>query len=232
MWNSLGKKVQPIRNYQIRINSLGFLQRQGFDPLVVDGMEGEKTRSAIEQGLSYYGFSHKDLLLSPSGILRVHWHWTAGSYTVSDETASHYNMVIDYKGQRYDGGALPAQQAAYIPGQVGVSHTLNANTGAIGISVACMHGATTSGDKVTMGKYPMTWESIDEMLKATAELCKEFDIVPSPWTTLSHAEVQPNIGIKQRGKWDIRVLPDRPNALLDAREAGDILRKRMNEKFW
>ena len=232
MWNSLGKLTRPVRDYQIRINSLKMDERMGIEILEVDGMRGAKTLAAVEAAKDYYGYTNADYLFDPSGIQRVHWHWTAGSYTVTEETRSHYNMVIDHKGQRYDGGSPAAQQAHYAPGKVGVSHTLNANTGAIGISVACMGNATESSGSVDMGKYPMTWVSIDAMLEATAEYCREFDIRVSPWTTLSHAEVQENLGIKQRGKWDIRVLPDRPTKLLTAREAGDVLRERMVEKFW
>lgn len=170
--------------------------------------------------------------IKKNGIKRIHWHWAASTYKITDFIKSHYNIVIDYKGNEYQGAAKPIEQATYVPGKIGVSHTYMANTGAVGISIAAMAGAYTSGNTVRMGDYPITWESIDSMLNVTSRLCKEFNITPSKETTLSHAEVEPNIGIKQRGKWDIRVLPDNPTELLNATECGDILRKRMMDKFW
>lgn len=173
---------------------------------------------------------HQELKINK--IKRVHWHWAASNYKVTDFIKSHYNIVIDKDGNEHAGAALPVEQGNYVPGKIGVSHTYMANTGAVGISIAAMAGAYTSGNTVRMGDYPLTWDAIDGMLNATVRLCKEFDITPSRTTTLSHAEVESNLGIKQRGKWDIRVLPNRPLELLNATEAGDILRKRMMDKYW
>ena len=64
------------------------------------------------------------------------------------------------------------------------------------------------------------------MLDWTMDLCEEYDIPVSPWTTLSHAEVQQTLGIKQRWKWDYKVLPGYTKSV-DARIVGDILRDRM-----
>ena len=215
-----------VRDYQIRVNSLMVLPK----PIKVDGMSGPATRAAINFALEHEGLNHKEELMDPSGITRVHWHWTASGYNVNSNITSHYNDVFDNVGNHYDGGATALQQAAYVPGRTGVSHTYRANTGAVGLSVACMRGASTSGNKVNPGDSPITWEGIDAMLDRTNEYCKLFDIRPSPWTTLTHAEVSVNIRIKQRGKWDIRVLPDNPTLLLNSVEAGDILRKRMMER--
>lgn len=223
---------RTIRDWQIRINSLGILGELKLEPLVVDGKQGAKTRHAIEMVQQHYGYTTKEEIFFSSQLSRVHWHWAASSYNVTEELRSHYNLVVDSQGDLIDGGAPPLQQAHYIPGKVGVSHTLNANTGAIGISMACMGNASTQGNLVDMGKYPMTWKMIDSMLEATVDYCKRYDIKVSAYTTLSHAEVQENLGIRQNGKWDIRVLPDNPTKLLGAREAGDRLRTRMVEKFW
>jgi len=222
---------RSVRDYQIRINSFNILDK----PLTVDGMNGPATRNAIHQALANFSIGlnaeHKEDLFDPSGITRIHWHWTAGSYTVSPFTLKHYNDVFDKEGNHYDGIAPAQQQAFYIPGRVGVSHTLNANTGAIGLSVACMAGATARGTVVNAGVSPITMAGIDGMLERSAEYCRLFDVRVSKWTCLTHAEVQPSLGIRQRGKWDIRVLPNDLKKYLSAEAVGNFLRNRMVEKF-
>jgi len=196
-------------------------------------MNGPNTRKQIAIVKNHMGVYHDEDIMDPSGITRVHWHWTASTYEVTEDVCRHYNGVFDKDGNEYDGGAPAQQQAAYIPGKVGVSHTLNGNTGAIGLSVAAMGDATANWaeNTVNQGKYPLTWEQIDAMLKKTVKYCRAFNIIPSPWTTITHCEVQTNIGIRQRGKWDIRSLPDTKQLYLE-KVAGDLLRTRMMEKFW
>lgn len=218
---------RSVRDYQIRINSLGVLPVS----LLVDGMNGPKTRQAIAETMRVYGYRNQLEMFDSSGINRVHWHWTGGNHIPSDFDRRAYNELFDNMGNLYDGGSPAQQQAFYQPGRVGVSHTLNGNSNAIGLAIAAMGNASERGGKVEAGRFPVTWDAIDGMLERTAEHCRAFDIKVSPWTTLTHAEVQPNIGIRQNNKWDIRVLPDNLTTLIDARRAGDVLRKRMVEKF-
>lgn len=223
--------VRTNRDIQIRVNSLGILQNAGIPELVVDGQSGPATRRAVAFVKDTMSTTRTEDMFHPAGINRVHWHWTGGSYTVGGHTVAHYNDVFGHDGVHYDGYAPALHQAYYAPNRTGVSHTLRANTGAIGLSVAGMYNAQARGNSVDTGRYPLTWDGIDAMLKRTAEYCSIYDIRVSPWTTLTHAEVQSNIGISQRGKWDIQVLPDNPNKLLDAEEVGGILRQRMADKF-
>lgn len=222
---------RTVRDFQIRCNSIAV---PGSTILVVDGMNGPNTRKQIDLVQKYMGVSKRDDIFDPSGITRVCWHWAASSYDVTWDVRRHYNGVFDEKGNEYDGGAPAQQQALYIPEKIGVSHTYNGNTGAIGLSCAGMAEAKVNWgtNTVDMGRYPLTWAAVDGMLEKTVEYCRAFGIIPSPWTTTTHCEIQTNIGIRQKNKWDIRVLPDNPKQLLSEREAGDILRKRMMEKFW
>ncbi len=73
------------------------------------------------------------------------------------------------------------------------------------------------------GPCPMTRAQVEGLVRATATLCRMYDIPVSRWSTLSHAEIQPTLGIRQRFKWDITWLPgmDRPG---DPIEVGDKLR--------
>lgn len=224
--------LRTNRDYQIRLNSLDFLHLYDRPFLDVDGLKGPKTREAVRLAMDHFDWDRPSDIFDPYGVSRIHWHWTGGSYTVSSKTLKHYNDVHDFEGQHFDGAQIAIRQVNYDwRAGIGVSHTLNANTGAIGQSVACMNGATVDWSKgvVDPGKYPITWAAIDSMLERSAEYCEEYDIRVSPWTTLTHAEIGPNLGIKQRGKWDIRVLPDDPQKLLSAKEAGDKLRKRLKD---
>jgi len=165
------------------------------------------------------------LLFNQSGLHGIIWHWSASSYGVTEEVLSHYNDGHDYLGNSYDGGARAEHQANYNwRTGVGVSHTRNSNTGRIGQTVIAMGGA--EGWPLDEGNFPITWAGIDAMLMRSIDYHYQFDIPISPWSTLTHAEVQPTLGIAQRGKWDIRWFPEETK-VVSARAGGDILRKRM-----
>ena len=84
---------------------------------------------------------------------------------------------------------------------------------------------------VKWGKNPITWTGIDAMLEHAMDICEEYSIPVSKWTTLSHAEVQPTLGVRQKNKWDYVILPGETNAFQDPVKVGDKLRKRMLRKF-
>ena len=47
------------------------------------------------------------------------------------------------------------------------------------------------------------------MAALVANLALHYKIPVTPQTILTHAEVQPTLGIKQRGKWDVTRIPYR-----------------------
>lgn len=207
------------REYQGRVNGI-----LGGPVLTVDGMMGPKTRSAIQEAMKIKGVRDaKDLFTR--GVRGVVWHWTAGAHGVIELERHHYNWVFDNLGNVYDGNHSVQDQVNYdVQSGVGASHTKSMNTGWLGLSVDAMAGAIES--PLNWGTNPLTWAGIDAMLDWTMELCKEYDIPVSPWTTLSHAEVQQTLGVQQRFKWDYKVLPGYTRAE-DARKVGDVLRNRM-----
>jgi hypothetical protein len=213
-----------VRDLQARVNALLF-EGHPEGLLVVDGMNGPNTRRAIAHAMELRNVKREHLLFNQSGLHGIIWHWSAGSYTVTQKALSHYNDGHDHLGNSYDGGARAEHQANYDwRKDIGVSHSKNANTGRIGQAVIAMGNA--EGWPLNVGDYPMTWAGIDAMLMRSIDYHHQFDIPITPWSTLSHAEIQPTLGIKQNGKWDIRWLPDDAQ-VTDAREAGDILRARM-----
>lgn len=155
-------------------------------------------------------------------ISRIHWHWTAGSYARAQADASgHYHFVYGPDGARYTGKSIALNGT---PARAGyAAHTLNANTGAIGLSVACMGGSGVSERPFRSGAYPMTELQMRAMLVDTAALCVRYHIPVTPRTVLSHAEVEANLGIRQRGKWDIARMSWKPE-LVGAKACGDWMR--------
>lgn len=132
---------------------------------------------------------------------RIVWHHSAGPYTVTPLDRQHYHRIYDGEGQTHLGIHPIEANAAGKPLVEGkyAAHTKNLNTGAIGLSLACMAGAQWG--------QPATWKlprpaQIDAMIADSAKLCAQYGIVPDRRTTLSHAEVEPTLGVKQAGKWD------------------------------
>ena len=157
---------------------------------------------------------------------RIHAHWTGGSYKANQLDKQHYHEIIEGDGKVVFGNHPIAANSSKSSRASGTyaAHTLNANTDAIGISVACMGGPGVT--EKNFGKYPMTEVQFEKMCERIAHLCTVYDIPVTPKTVLSHAEVEPNLGIKQRGKWDFTVLPFKPE-LKGAKACGDYMRTRV-----
>ena len=152
---------------------------------------------------------------------RIIVHWTAGRYKASSLDRQHYHFIFEDDGNEVPGiysveANRKPRKGAY------AAHTLNCNTGSIGLSMACMLNATERD----FGSCPMTEAQFEAMARKAAELAIQYGIRVTPQTVLSHAEVQGNLGIKQRGKWDFTVLPFRPG-LKGATACGDYFRSRV-----
>jgi hypothetical protein len=152
---------------------------------------------------------------------RIHVHWTAGGHKANATDKAHYHILIEADGNlvRADTSIKANQKGSRMKQ---ASHTLNANTGAIGVSMCCMAGAKEA--PFDAGKSPMTKIQWDTMIAVVADLAQRYGILVTPKTILSHAEVQPNLGIKQRNKWDItRIAFD--SSVKGHRPIGDKMRK-------
>lgn len=157
---------------------------------------------------------------------RIILHWTAGRYTPNAGDLTHYHFLIDGDGRVHN--AVPVSRNA-APKKAGyAAHTLNCNTDSIGVAICAMFGAVQY--PFNPGKYPLKENQWKQAALLIQRLCKEYKIQVSPKTVLTHAEVSANLGILQRGKWDIAILPfarhfDTP------REVGDALRYAIRSKF-
>jgi N-acetyl-anhydromuramyl-L-alanine amidase AmpD len=136
---------------------------------------------------------------------RIIIHWTAGRNNVSTVDRKHYHFIIGADGHAVAGNFPVSANVKPVSGQY-AAHTRNANTGSIGVAVAGMFNAKER--PFNTGPNPMTQTQIDGLAELVADLCDQYDIPVTPQTVLTHAEVQPTLGIRQSGKWDITWLPD------------------------
>ncbi|MFG6081586.1 N-acetylmuramoyl-L-alanine amidase [Paracoccus litorisediminis] len=157
---------------------------------------------------------------------RIILHWSAGGNAVSALDRQHYHFIIDGAGAVHDGNHKPEANASVLKTGAYAAHTLNCNTGSIGVALAGMAGAVDR--PFAPGKQPITQAQIEALARLCADLCKRYGIPITRSTVLSHAEVQPTLGIAQRGKWDIAWLPGM-TAPGDPVEVGDNLRARIRD---
>jgi hypothetical protein len=153
-------------------------------------------------------------------LQRIIIHWTAGTYSVHDLDREHYHFIVGGDGTVTAGihkpeANLSTRDADY------AAHTLHCNTGSIGVSMACMGNAVEQ--PFSTGPWPMKEGQFKVMVAKVAEMAKHYGIPVLPTTILTHAEVEPTLGIKQRGKWDITRIPFRPD-LVGHKACGDFIR--------
>jgi hypothetical protein len=177
-----------IRTRQARCAALGFW------PGPIDGINGPRTQAAYEAAVTSQ--EAKGLpFIHPTGLSRIHLHWTGGGHEANATDRASYHVLIQGGGSVIY-AAPPTERR---------SHTLNANGGAIGVSMCCMAGAVER--PFSWGRAPMTSAQLDAMALEVARLSRQYDIPVSRYSILTHAEVQPTLGIRQRFKWDVNVLP-------------------------
>jgi hypothetical protein len=157
---------------------------------------------------------------------KIVWHWTGGAKGLNTIEADAYHFIIQWDGKveagldKPEDNIPPLRQGAY------AAHTLNLNSNSIGIAVDAMAGAVER--PFNKGSNPITEPQVESLVHLTARLCLKYGIPLSRKTTLSHAEVEPTLKVKQRQKWDITWLPGMTKPL-DPVIIGDQLRARTAE---
>ncbi|GAA4525482.1 hypothetical protein GCM10023174_10140 [Chelativorans composti] len=152
---------------------------------------------------------------------RIIAHWTAGGYVASSLDKEHYHFLVEGDGTVVRGlhpisaNIPPLREGRY------AAHTRSANSYSIGVSACGMAGATEN--PFNPGRYPISERQFGKLAELIATLAKRYGIPVTDKTILTHAEVQPNLGIKQLGKWDYTRLVFKPE-LKGYREVGDYLR--------
>lgn len=152
---------------------------------------------------------------------RIIIHWTAGGGRSSSADREHYHKLIEYDGAVVDGTEEIADNMVTSDGDY-AAHTRNLNTGSIGVALCGMKGATEY--PFQPGDAPLTEKQFRAAAALVADLCRQYAIPVTGRTVLTHAEVEPTLGVKQAGKWDISRIPFRPD-IVGAIPVGDYFRE-------
>lgn len=152
---------------------------------------------------------------------RIIWHWTGGAHKANSTDRAAYHFLVEGDGNVVNGNLPPEANESTADG-VYAAHTLNLNTDSIGIALCAMWDAQES--PFDWGRAPILPAQVDALARLTADVARRYGIAIGRKTVLSHAEVERTLGVKQRGKWDIVVLPGM-DAPQDAIEVGDTLRE-------
>ena len=158
---------------------------------------------------------------------RIILHWTAGTHRANATDRRHYHYIIEGDGTVIEGQFPPEANARgpLISGRY-AAHTASLNTGSIGVALAAMHGARER--PFDPGAHPITPAQIEALARLCADLCRRYDIAVTRRTVLTHAEVQPTLGVRQAAKWDVAWLPGMAGPG-DPIEVGDRLRLRIGD---
>jgi len=208
------------------------LKAAGYNPGAVDGDFGPNSLSASLDSLKATGVPgapppsdiHElpsEWLPPSSKMVRIIAHWTAGSHNVSSVDREHYHFIWSGDGDAVRGDNPVDANESTSDNDGYAAHCKNCNSGSIGVSVACMSGATES--PFYSGIYPMTAIQWEHMCAGIAQLCMFYGIAVTSSTVLSHAEVEDTLGIDQSGKWDFTRLSWAPE-LSGAHACGERLR--------
>lgn len=152
---------------------------------------------------------------------RIICHWTAGTNKPNAVDRKHYHFLIDGDGKVHNGDFKPEDNIKCRTGKY-AAHTLNCNTGSIGIALCGMAGAVESPFQA--GKYALNAKQWDAMVNLIVTLSRKYKIGITERTVLTHAEVQGTLGITQRSKWDISRLPW-DSSVVGPRAVGNKLRR-------
>jgi hypothetical protein len=133
---------------------------------------------------------------------RITWHHTGGNYKPNAVDLGAYHELIDGDGEAHAGRheVLANASNASMAAGTYAAHTRALNRGNIGLSVCSMVGGTWSNPRASRA-YPRPAQ-IDTLVQRTAHYCRFFGIDPTRRNVLSHAEVEPTLGIRQKNKWD------------------------------
>lgn len=162
---------------------------------------------------------------------RLTWHHSGGLYTPNKDDLEHYHFVIDGDGKVHHGHHPVEANAAgkkLVAGQY-AAHTWKLNSGNISISLASMHKGDWGNP---FGGYaPVRNVQVDALIELSAKVVQEHGIFVDGRFTLSHAEVQPTLGVTQKNKWDFDYDPRGFSKTRDPIAIGDGLRQELRLKL-
>lgn len=158
----------------------------------------------------------------PAAPKRIILHWTAGGPEPTSHDLKSYHYLVSQGGEPFMGVEVAANMRQIRPGTPTseyAAHTRGMNSFSVGVALCGMSQAIEGGP---FGPYPIQRAQVDAFAAFVAELCHEWDLLPTVGTVFSHYEAQSIHGVPQEKKWDITVLPWLPRLMKS--EVGDFLR--------
>lgn len=155
---------------------------------------------------------------------RIVMHWSAGNGKVSSLEKKHYHWIVAMDGEVVQGDHKVEDNLPPLKSGSYAAHTWKLNSNSIGVAVSAMAGATER--PWSPGGYPIAETQVEALCRLVASLSVQHGVPVTPETVLTHAEVQPTLGVTQRAKWDITWLPGMSKPT-DPRTVGDILRAKI-----
>ena len=156
---------------------------------------------------------------------RIIFHWTGGGHKANATDKKAYHLLTEGDGTYVEGKHEIADNVVTSDGDY-AAHTRDLNTDSIGTAMCGMRGATEY--PWNPGSSPITEVQFRAHARLVAKLCRDYSIPVTRTTVLSHAEVEPTLGVKQKNKWDITRLVFRPD-LVGAYAVGDYFRSLVKE---
>lgn len=155
---------------------------------------------------------------------RIIMHWTAGADGVIPLEADAYHFIVGRDGTITEGKDKPGDNVPPLREGAYAAHTKGLNGYSIGVAMDGMANAVER--PFDQGRFPLTEKQVDAFCRLVARLADQFDIPVVRDRVLTHAEVQPTLGVKQNNKWDITWLPGMAKPR-DPIAIGDELRRRI-----
>lgn len=149
-------------------------------------------------------------LPSAAKVLRTVLHWTAGQLAPNAIDVMHYHFLVAGKPAveivRGKFG-LTAVNPPLVEGHY-AAHTHHLNSNSAAVSICGMSGSVAPR---TAGPYPFSEEQFETAVRAVADIHDAYGLPATPQTALMHSTVEPVLGVHQAGKWDVDLLPFKPD---------------------
>lgn len=159
---------------------------------------------------------------------RITGHHAASGYTPSKEALKAYHRVINGDGEVIAGNHSISDNAPGRPLTPGTyaAHTWKLNSGNIGVAILAMRNAQWANP--SGGTNPVLLRQVDAYCKEVATLAIDYNITSDRRFILTHAEVQPTLGVTQKNKWDFDYDPRYRSKSRDPIAIGDELRQEIS----
>lgn len=159
----------------------------------------------------------------PKVIRYVCIHWTAGTYTQSEDDYRHYHFTVGSSGNVTGGKFKPQDNIPPLANGKYAAHCGGGNSYCMGIALRGMLGYKSPK---AVGKFPLLKEQCEAAWAFIAKFCKEHGIEVTPETVFTHYEFgKRHPSSDSAGKVDITHLPYEPN--LQAEHVGDYIRRKV-----